>query len=332
MKRRVVTLAPDWTEFRDEFLGFYTPPLYPSATFFSVRRVLDVVEELGLKSLGDLKPRLISRFCARNTGKGGRPITVRTVETQLSYLKLLCAYAHGQGYLTTNPTAARKVWISDGGDEYTGRHLTTEETRAVIERAEAEAKCGDWAAGRMDVLVGLLSGLGLRRAEALGLPVADVDMLDETILIRKNKRRRCKTKKAQAFLPIPDRLLGKLESWLPRCGGVWIVPAIDDGHMAKPWLYGGRSSRPLEQLKGLGLRAGVPGVNFMVFRHTWATYAESIGLSDGQIQRILRHTNPLTAKQFYRHRDVAAMRTAVDSVDYAGAPPPPLRVIGGKRS
>src|SRR4029077_4489570 len=117
----------------------------------------------------------------------------------------------------SDPTTARKVWISDAGDEFVGRHLTPEETRAVIDRAEARAAGGQWTAARLDVLVGLLSGLGLRRAEALGLPVADVDLIDATILIPQNKRGRCKKRPAQAYLPIPARLVKKLDGWLPRC-------------------------------------------------------------------------------------------------------------------
>jgi integrase len=330
MRRCAIRPTPDWSDFRDEFLEFYAPPNYPSATWWSVKRVLDVIEELGLKSLADLRPRLVSKFCARRTGKGGRPIVVRTVETQFVYFRLLCEYAAGQGYIPIDPTKARKRWISDGGSEFKGRFLSAAETEAIRRRAEAEAADGDWVCLRNLVVFELLAGLGLRRAEALGLPLCDVNLGDQTILIRRNPRRRCKTKESEAYLPIPDRNVELFDKWSRMCGPLWFVPAFDRGHMGKPWFYGGKSSRPLEQIKGLGLRAGVPNVNFMVFRHTWATEAELRGASNDDIQKVLRHTTPLTAKEFYRHAGVAAMRGVVELVNRPAAPAPPLRIIGAQ--
>ena len=79
------------------------------------------------------------------------------------------------------------------------------------------------------------------------------------------------------------------------------------------------------------MRAGVSGVNFMVFRHSWATEAELQGVADDKIQAVLRHTTPLTSKQFYRHAAVAGMRPAVDVVNFAPpATTPKLRIIGAR--
>ena len=135
------------------------------------------------------------------------------------------------------------------------------------------------------------------------------------MLIKKNARRGVKTgKKGEAYLPLPDPLLDVLGQWIPFCGGQWVIPACD---VTKPWLSGGPSSRPLEQLRALGQRAGVEGVNFKVWRSTWATIAEGLwGLTEEQIQRILRHTTPLTSRQFYRHRDLANMRAHMAKVSY----------------
>ncbi len=315
--------ALSWSDFRAEYLGFYTPPLYPRATYFSVRRVLDVCEECGVKSLADLRPKLVSSFCSRTHGKDGKPIAVATVATQLSYLRTLCGYAVTQGYISVDPTKARKTWISDTEAEFDKQHLCRTEALAVYRQAEAEAATGSWKAGRLEFLVKLIALLGLRKSEALGLHAADINLEDRTVLIRKHVRRRIKTgKKAEAYLPMPDELVRAAERWLPRCGGKWAIPACD---VEKPWLSGGPSSRPLEQLRGLGLRSGVPGVNFLIWRHTWATHAESLwGLSDGQIQRILRHTRPMTAKQYYRHADLANLRAPMASIDFE-QPRPALR-------
>lgn len=329
MKRRIATPVrarrtarqpdpppPDWSELYEEFLGFYLPPLHPRSTQFSVRRMLDICQELGVRSVTDLTPKLVGRFCGRTVGKHGKPITLRTVKGQFCYLQLLCRYAVSQGYLAADPTTARKIWIPDQALSEPGRtHLSAAEARDVIRQADQEASSADRRARRLRVVVYFLAFLGMRKREVLGLHRADVDLRDRTVLIRANSRRPVKTgRKGEAFLPLPDPLLDVLEEWLPHCGGQWVIPA---GDVTKPWLSGGPASRPLEQLRGLGRRAGVDGVNFKVWRSTWATIAEGLwGLTEEQIQRILRHTTPLTSRQFYRHRDLANMRAHMSKVSY----------------
>jgi integrase len=308
--------ALSWQDLHEEFLGFYLPPPHPRSTQFSVSRMLDVCAELGVKSVSDLTPKLVTKFCARTTGKHGKPITLRTVQGQLVYLKLLCQYAVSQKYLKTDPTLARKVWISDQALSEPGlTHLSAAEARDVIRQADAEAASGNRKARRLRMLVYFLAFLGLRKKEVLGLECRDVDMTDRTVLIRRNSKRAVKTgKKGEAYLPLPDPLYEQLCLWLPHCGGKYVIPACD---VDKPWMSGGPSSRPLEQLRALGQRAGVYGVNFKIWRSTWATIAEGLwGLTDEQIQRILRHTSPLTSKQFYRHRDLANMRAHMAKVSY----------------
>jgi integrase len=286
--------------------------------------MLDICTEVGLSEVSDLKPALVAKFCGRTTGKHGKPITRRTVKGQFVYLQLLCRYAAGQGYIAKDPTLARKVWITEQSLSEPGRtHLTLAEANDVIHQADHEAVSGNRKARRLRVVVYFLAYLGMRKQEVLGLRCDDVDLDDATVLIRKNSRRGVKTgKKGEAFLPLPAPLLGHLREWLPHCGGTWVIPAVD---VDKPWLSGGPSSRPLEQLRALGERAGVKGVNFKVWRSTWATIAEGLwGLTEEQIQKILRHTTPLTSRQFYRHRDLANMRAHMAKVSYDQAPTLPF--------
>jgi integrase len=137
------------------------------------------------------------------------------------------------------------------------------------------------------------------------------------VCVRKNRRRNLKTRESAAFLPMPPLLWRLAEVWKLKCGGSWMVPATD---VSKPWQHGGPGSRALDQIRDLGARAGVAGVNLRIWRPTVATLLEGAGATDEQIQRILRHTTPLTAAQHYRKRDVPAMRSHVSKINY-DAPP-----------
>ena len=52
----------------------------------------------------------------------------------------------------------------------------------------------------------------------------------------------------------------------------------------------GAGHRPLDQVKAAGERAGVQGLSFLSFRHSFATNAASWGLTPEMVKRVLRHT------------------------------------------
>lgn len=59
------------------------------------------------------------------------------------------------------------------------------------------------------------------------------------------------------------------------------------------------------------------GFTWRSLRHSWATHAESRwGLGEAAIQRVLRHTRPLTQRR-YRHADAANLRAIGELVCYA---------------
>ena len=129
-------------------------------------------------------------------------------------------------------------------------------------------------------------------------------------------------------MPVPHPLAKVLRGWLDHVASDGFVFPNEgrDG----PWTGGTVGKRPVDVLKALGERAGVPGLTFQSLRHAFATHAEYWGLTDAQIQRILRHTNPNTQHR-YRHAELENMRRMVEGVDFAGpaAPTPPAGGGGG---
>ena len=90
-----------------------------------------------------------------------------------------------------------------------------------------------------------------------------------------------------------------------------------------PRIAGPSGHRPLDQLKLAGERAGVPGLTFLSLRHSYATHAERLGLSDAMLARVLRHSTTRT-QAHYKHPDLANMRGAVNRIGFGpeGGPTP----------
>jgi integrase len=117
----------------------------------------------------------------------------------------------------------------------------------------------------------------------------------------------------------PDYLPPSVPRAVPKPGLAtdpgWLIPNV---YRTGPWVGGSPGHDPLDQLQALGRRAGVPGLTFQSLRHSWATHAESAwGLTDGQIQRILRHTNTRT-QWHYRHAERNNLRAIAEGISFDG--------------
>jgi integrase len=95
----------------------------------------------------------------------------------------------------------------------------------------------------------------------------------------------------------------------------WLFPNVTG---VGPWNDGSWGSKPVNELKALGLRAGVPGVTWQSFRHSWASHAEFWGFSDTLIMRVLRHTSTRTQRG-YRHAELNNLRELVCGIDFGTA-------------
>ena len=184
---------------------------------------------------------------------------------------------------------------------------------------------------------------GMRKREALNLRVEDIDIPGQVINIVCRSTNALKTESSQP-IPMVEALASALAEWLPHLA----IPA-DWPELAQPkgpcprsnptgkrdpglvfpntyrtsaWSGGPPGHKPLDRIKRLGQRAGAEGFTILSLRHSFATHAESLwGLSDLQIQRILRHTNTRT-QGVYRHADLANLRQAVAGITFDGSAPP----------
>ena len=130
-----------------------------------------------------------------------------------------------------------------------------------------------------------------------------------------------KTLKSAAVLPIVGPLAAVLADWLPETGCRWLFPGKK---RQGPWLYGGPGIRPLDQIKELGQRAGVPDLTIASFRKTIGTYAKSWGFSQLELKALLRHSNVET-QRWYDEDEVEALRPATAKIVFPASQPQPER-------
>ena len=312
-----------------ELLKIYEPPLRSKRTGEKLRYVLELLSGLlGPEgTTAGLSLDLVARFVK------SRPAaeSPHTTHGLLANVRSACNFAVSQGYLRTSPFSYRRRWIRLSAPTRK-KHHSKEDLRRVLDLLATEVRDATgwarWRARRLQALVATVAYTGLRRDEALHLHAADVDLPGRMILLVE-RTKLLKTEMSSQPVPIPTALVPILESWMVHRLDIpesswslddcpWLFPGVT---RKNAWEGGAPGCRPLDQLKAAGERAGVQGLTFQSLRHSWATHAESWGMSDVMIQRVLRHTTTRTQLR-YRHPDLDNMRSAVDGIDF-GTPPAP---------
>jgi integrase len=303
MKCRITFAA-----FTLDVLALYGAPMRRKATRAKMQQVLEEFGRL-CRRPSDLTPSAIAAWIAAHPGR--RPSTVAAL---LTSLRAACRYGAKWGYLERNPFEFRapREWVDWDAEELPPPVHAPAAMARVLSLADLEALGGPWQAARLRALVYTASYTGARKRELLGLPVADVDLEAGLIRITTNARRGLKTRASRACLPIPGPLAAVLSEWLPICGSAWVFPGA---RRSAPWLEGSAGGKALDQLKALGIRAGVPGMTFQSCRHTFASLAETWGFSELALQRQLRHSSPFTQRG-YRHELPELLRAAGERVSY----------------
>lgn len=302
-------------EFRDRILTLYRPPLRSHSSFLSMRRTFDLLAELGgIETTADLTTASVARFVLSRHGKEN-PNTTRT---HLRKLSAACSIAKEEGWIGVNPMKVRRGWVR-GVTPKSPRIHSREEIARVLDLAAAEIRNAHpgrrWKARRIYALAATVAYTGIRKREALMLRVEDIALKERIIYLKARGEYELKTEAAGQPVPIPEPLAGVLRGWLTHLGtnGFAFPNSTTEG----PWTGGPHGATAVDALKALGERAGVPGFTFQSLRHCWATHAEYWGLTEAQIQRVLRHTTPKTQKT-YRHAELTNLRGMVTAVDFKG--------------
>jgi integrase len=297
-----------FASFAGEVLGLYAPPVRRIATY---RKMAQVLEEFApyCNRLADLKPETIARWVRDHADR--RPASL---DSHLRSLRAACNYAVGAGYLKVSPFAFRspRRWVDWDVPELPPPVHGGEDIARVLELADVEAAGGSWHACRLRAVVYTAAYTGARRREILGLAVADVHLDRGLLSIRTNGRRCLKTRGSAAQIPAAQPLADVLGEWVPQCGSTWLFPGV---RKVGPWLEGSKGYKALDQLKALGERAGVKGLTFQSFRHSFASLSEGWGIGELALQRVLRHTS-LRTQRDYRHELPEVLKDVASKVHF----------------
>lgn len=290
-------------------LAEYEPPMKAPKTRQRMAQVLRTVAALpGVTTTADLRRPAVAAFIQAR-GPDANP---NTTIGMLGYFRAACTYAVDEAYLDRSPFESKGVgkWIRAGAPARVTHHAPREVAR-VLDRLKARAT--DWEGRRLHALGCLVALAGLRRDEALFLQREDLDLQTQVALV--SPRRRLKTVRSAAPVPLCDELAAVLRRWLPDAGEVWVFPGKKG---VGAWSGGSPGYRPLDRLKAVAEDAGVTGLTFQSLRHSCASLLEALGVPELVIQRVLRHTNARTTAR-YRHADVVALVDWVRGVSYGRA-------------
>lgn len=303
--------AVTFARFKSEILGLYSPPQRRKATHAKMDKVLREVAELGVRRTSDLTPGLIVRWLADHDHR--RPATNRSY---LGSLRAACNIGRKLGWLRVTPWEVRADWIpsdqEDDAEPLARRHLTVLEIVRLIDQADADAILGDWQAARLQALIYTYVYTGLRKAEALGLLAADVNLESRSISVRGRRSRRLKTRSSRRLVAIHPELAVVLRRWVPRTGCEWLFPAI---RREAAWLNGTTGYRALDHVQALAGRCGIDGVTIQCFRRSIATHARRFGLGPLEVKDLLGHSSERT-QEWYLEDDLEDQHAAIGKIDY----------------
>ena len=309
--RQEATVRPcSWSEFRAELEAVYS--CKAKATWAKHRQVLDLLEA-AVEQPADLTDATVAKLAKQWLEAPREPATVNSL---LRTLRTQCNDLVRRQCLERSPfDGPRSLFLREPVP--TSNHLTVRQIQRLLDRLDAEAQQPlfekeHWRARRLRALIVLVLYTGVRGGEALRVRRDDVDF-EQRIVWVTDRDANTKTAASRDFVPLADACTSTLQEWCQELAGEYVFPQITRD---RPWLAGGPGYKPIDEVRAIGGRAGIERLSLLRLRHTWSTHAESLwGLSEAQIQRVLRHTNPRT-QQRYRHADAENLVSLVRHHDF----------------
>lgn len=266
------------------------------------RRVTDLTLREVTKLYSDMRLGQLPSAC-REAGWRGQPLGARAVQIVHTSLSQMMKLAVRQGLITHNPLVDAVVPSSKPREK---RFLTVAERRAFLAAA-------DEFGAFYRVFYRALVDLGLRPGEACGLRWEDVDFANDRVTIQravtrgKNGERVLampKTSRSRRTIPLfglADALLDH-QAWQREVGldAAGFVFTNQDGNMLAPWALNTR------ELHRVAERAGITGLNWYSFRHSFGSLHLSSGTPLAAVSKWMGHSSVRMTADVYMHLDADA--------------------------
>jgi integrase len=225
----------------------------------------------------------------------GRYTSHVTINTHLARLRGVLRAAWRLGWMTADEYARAADLPAVAGEAIPiGRHVSAAELVAML------GTCDGSYHGRKDAaILCVLYGCGLRRAELVGLDLADVDMAGGLIRVRHGKGHK------QREIPIDGGTVAALVDWIALRGN-------DPGPLFLSRMTGGRIGADAIYLL-IRRHAAAAGVRQLMphdMRRSLASDLFDQGIDVATVQKILGHADPKDTVKYDR-RGIEARRAAV---------------------
>jgi integrase/recombinase XerD len=233
----------------------------------------------------------------RRLAEAWMPLKRATVARKAAALRRFFGFLQDEGIRKDDPSAALPRPGTERPLPKILDHQAVDALFAEIERRKGE---GGTAALRLEALVELLYGSGLRATELVSLPRNAVSP-DRPFLILKGKGGR------ERLVPISDRARAAVAEWakqVPR-DSLFLFPS-GKKHLSRVRLY--------QLIKHLAADAGIPPerISPHVLRHAFATHLLEGGADLRAVQMLLGHADIATT-QIYTHVDSRRLIELVNS-------------------
>jgi integrase len=268
-------------------------------------------------TLDKLRPSDVEALLVAKRGAGLSDSTVRLIYT---VCRAVLDIAVKDGIVRRNAAAAVNRPTIKRSD---ARYLTAEEAGRLLEAARGD---------RLQPLIVLMLGTGLRRGEAMALHWRDVDLSAGHVRVRWTLARvdralvfdEPKTERSRRFVSLPSPVVEMLRRhktvltaeqlaapvWQPWPGHDDLVFPTQIGTPTDP-------RNALRAFVGIAERAGLADVGLHTLRHSTASALIAAGEHIKVVQEMLGHSSYAITADIYSHVDVQQQRAAAERIGEA---------------
>lgn len=303
----VALFVPDWIR---KALAASNRKPSTRENYATIARTHLIPAPFGALTLDRLRPSDIEALLVAKRDAGLSGSTVRLVCT---VCRAMLDIAVRDGLIRRNPAAAVKRPTIKRNE---ARYLTPAEVGRLLEAAKGD---------RLQPLIVLMLGTGLRRGEALALHWRDVDLSAGHVRVRSTLSRveralvfdEPKTERSRRFVSLPSPVVETLRRHktslaAERLAAVAWVPWPDHDDLVFPTHIGTPTDprNALRAFEGIAGRAGLSGAGLHTLRHSAASALIASGAHLKLVQEMLGHSSYGITADVYAHVNVEQQREA----------------------